>query len=519
MHDIVIKKSLIFYSVLFLIASITPASAFQVSKINNTLSNIDTKTSAIENASNEINIQNGQLNDSINYIQDNWWKFWNWWTVCQKISQIYKAVDEINNNVKIVTTNVNEIKRDMVQLNVEQSLAGTNNDSYQDAQYLVFYLEAICRDITISNPSNFTQGDLVQFKSQNKYYRYAEFVNQTNNSVTLKGKDKTVTISQENFTSMATLKLAPTFKNPNAMQKVYSVQKDEIQVKKKHLMQAQDDVENVMVMLTMIEAGLVTSFGISLILMCIIPPAGGCLVVITGIGVAGVGSAIIAIGCVCLNLNHLIYDDTDDELTDLDTCMDNFVNCAPVAENMNLTTNAGENITAKFNVTYVDVNSLKFNIKTQPQHGNLTLNINGTFTYTPIGNYTGNDTFTYNACNSRSESNTANVTITINHHVELIAKNETLNLTMNQNLTHVLNSTNPNNREIMFKLLNTTEHGNLTLNSNGTFTYIPETNYTGTDSFTFFTTDGLLNSSIAKLNIKIADKYNNVYNLQFEQYD
>ena len=504
------KKNLIFYSVLVLIASITPANAFQISEINNTLSNINTETSAIENASNEINIQNGQLNDSVDYIQDNWWKFWNWWTVGQKISQACKAVDEINEDVKTFATNSNEIKQDITRLNIqEQDLAEANNDSYQNAQYVVFFLEAICRDITISNPCNFTQGDLVQFKSQSKYYRYAEFLNQTNNSVTLKGKDKTVTISQKNFTSMATLKLTPTLKNPSVMQKVYSIQKDEIQVKKKHLMQVQDDMDNVMVTLTMIEAGLGVSFGISLILMCIIPPAGGYLAVITGIALAGVASAIIALGYVSLNINHLIYSDVDDELTDLDNYMDEFVNCTPVAENMNLTTNTSENVTAKFNVTYIDVNSLKFNIKTQPQHGNLTLNSNGTFTYIPLGNYTGNDTFTYSACDSRSESNIANVTITINPHVELIAKNETLNLTMNQNLTYILNSTNPNNREIMFKLVSTTEHGNLTLNSNGTFTYVPETNYTGTDSFTFFATDGLLNSSIAKLNIKITDEYIN----------
>lgn len=41
------------------------------------------------------------------------------------------------------------------------------------------------------------------------------------------------------------------------------------------------------------------------------------------------------------------------------------------------------------------------------------------------------------------------------------------------------------------------QHGTVALNPNGTFTYTPEANYHGTDSFTYFVTDGLLTSSPA----------------------
>jgi VCBS repeat-containing protein len=46
-------------------------------------------------------------------------------------------------------------------------------------------------------------------------------------------------------------------------------------------------------------------------------------------------------------------------------------------------------------------------------------------------------------------------------------------------------------------------HGTLNFSSNGSFTYMPDANYNGTDSFTYYCTDGLLNSNIASVNITI----------------
>src|SRR5204862_188760 len=49
-------------------------------------------------------------------------------------------------------------------------------------------------------------------------------------------------------------------------------------------------------------------------------------------------------------------------------------------------------------------------------HGSLTLNGNGSFTYTPATGFTGTDSFTYQARdNSLALSNTATVTLTVNN--------------------------------------------------------------------------------------------------------
>ncbi len=51
---------------------------------------------------------------------------------------------------------------------------------------------------------------------------------------------------------------------------------------------------------------------------------------------------------------------------------------------------------------------------TGPAHGSLTLNANGSFTYTPSANYSGADSFTYKANDGALDSNTVTVSLTVN---------------------------------------------------------------------------------------------------------
>src|SRR5205823_3168689 len=48
-----------------------------------------------------------------------------------------------------------------------------------------------------------------------------------------------------------------------------------------------------------------------------------------------------------------------------------------------------------------------------PSHGTLTLNSNGSFTYTPAANYNGSDSFVYQVNDGTADSNLATVSLTI----------------------------------------------------------------------------------------------------------
>jgi VCBS repeat-containing protein len=65
------------------------------------------------------------------------------------------------------------------------------------------------------------------------------------------------------------------------------------------------------------------------------------------------------------------------------------------------------------NDTDADHNPLTAVQASGPSHGTLTLNPNGSFTYTPTANYNGPDSFTYRANDGTATSNLATVTITV----------------------------------------------------------------------------------------------------------
>ena len=91
-------------------------------------------------------------------------------------------------------------------------------------------------------------------------------------------------------------------------------------------------------------------------------------------------------------------------------------NVAPVASDNTYSTQKNVTLTVATpgvlgNDTDANLDTLTAIKVTNPSEGTLTLNANGSFTYTPDTGYTGDDTFTYKANDGALDSNTATVTI------------------------------------------------------------------------------------------------------------
>ena len=128
------------------------------------------------------------------------------------------------------------------------------------------------------------------------------------------------------------------------------------------------------------------------------------------------------------------------------------------------------------------------------------LNADGSFSYTPNQDFNGTDTFTYKANDGQLDSNTTTVTITVN------AVNDAPTVVGESFVTSegvpftaelALNDLLLNDTDIEGDTLsvNTTPvtgpaNGSLVLNADGTFTYTPNANFNGTDSFVYEVTDG-----------------------------
>ena len=140
-----------------------------------------------------------------------------------------------------------------------------------------------------------------------------------------------------------------------------------------------------------------------------------------------------------------------------------------------------------------------------------TLNANGSFTYTPVGDYNGQDSFTYRASDGLLNSNTATVNLTVNPVndapvavVDAYSTDEEHQALNVPAATGVLaNDSDTEGTALTAAVVTGPAHGDLTLNANGSFTYTPAPDYNGPDSFTYMAGDGLLDSNTVAVNLTV----------------
>ena len=152
------------------------------------------------------------------------------------------------------------------------------------------------------------------------------------------------------------------------------------------------------------------------------------------------------------------------------------------------------------NDTDIDGDSLTVRVHLPPARGTLTLNPDGSFSYSPAPNDFGPVTFTYLINDGFIDS--APITVTLNIAAVndppvaaadryTTAEDVPINATASSLFT---NDTDPDLDTLTAVLVQNPLHGTLTLDPNGAFNYTPATNYFGEDTFSYFATDGLLSS-------------------------
>lgn len=148
---------------------------------------------------------------------------------------------------------------------------------------------------------------------------------------------------------------------------------------------------------------------------------------------------------------------------------------------------------------------------TDPAHGMVTVNANGTFTYTPTANYSGPDSFTYQICDADNDCDPATVNLTIDPLDDLpVAENDsfttgeeiTLNGDLKPNNGTGVDAPSGDGGNVWSKLTDPA-HGAVTVNADGTFNYVPAANYNGSDSFTYQICDADGDCDPATVNISI----------------
>ncbi|HOY07397.1 MAG TPA: Ig-like domain-containing protein [Saprospiraceae bacterium] len=140
-------------------------------------------------------------------------------------------------------------------------------------------------------------------------------------------------------------------------------------------------------------------------------------------------------------------------------------------------------------------------IVTPPTHGTATVNNNGTpndptddtIVYTSANNYIGSDQLVYRICERTGDCDNATVFINVAPVNDPPVANPDP-YTMNEDTplsgNVVSNDTDPDGPAVVVSLVSGPANGTLMLNPDGTFTYTPNTNFNGTDSFVYSYCDG-----------------------------
>jgi len=145
-----------------------------------------------------------------------------------------------------------------------------------------------------------------------------------------------------------------------------------------------------------------------------------------------------------------------------------------------------------------------------PSHGTLTLNPDGSFTYTPDLDFNGTDSFTYKAYDGEAYSTVATVTITVaGVNDSPVARNDSYNTSEDTALSvsapGVLGNDNDVDGDPLTAVLvsGPANATSFTLNPDGSFNYAPKANFNGADSFTYKAYDGSAYSNVATVTITV----------------
>ncbi|MBW8682987.1 Ig-like domain-containing protein [Chitinophaga rhizophila] len=188
------------------------------------------------------------------------------------------------------------------------------------------------------------------------------------------------------------------------------------------------------------------------------------------------------------------------------------VNDAPVAVDDSLTIAEDQIGTGNVltNDTDIEGDALTASLVTAPVNGTVVLNADGSFSYTPNANYNGLDSLVYQLCDNGTPSlcDTAILRLTITPVNDApVAVDDSLTIAEDQVGTgNVLtNDTDIEGDALTASLVTAPVNGTVVLNTDGSFTYTPNTDYNGLDSLVYQVCDNgtpsLCDTAVLRLTI------------------
>jgi VCBS repeat-containing protein len=140
-----------------------------------------------------------------------------------------------------------------------------------------------------------------------------------------------------------------------------------------------------------------------------------------------------------------------------------------------------------------------------PSSGSVSIAANGAYTYTPNANFNGTDTFTFTVSDGKRGSNTYTQTITVTavNDAPVAANGSASTAEDTQLSASVPLAADVDSASLTYSLVSAATNGTVVLKANGSYTYTPKANFSGSDSFSYLASDGQANSNTATVSLSI----------------
>jgi VCBS repeat-containing protein len=157
------------------------------------------------------------------------------------------------------------------------------------------------------------------------------------------------------------------------------------------------------------------------------------------------------------------------------------------------------------NDTDIDGDPLTAILVSNPAHGTVQFQTDGFFIYTPAVNFNGTDNFSYRVSDGALYSDEAVVTLTVKSvNDPPVVTPRSLTVNEDQGLTGFVSGTDPDGDALTYSKVGTVPlHGTVSVASDGAFTYTPNPDFFGTDSFRFRAYDGKVYSTNGTVSISV----------------
>lgn len=181
------------------------------------------------------------------------------------------------------------------------------------------------------------------------------------------------------------------------------------------------------------------------------------------------------------------------------------VNDAPAAEDdSNATTEetpVSGSVTANDTTVDVEGDTLTWSLTGGASNGNVVFAPDGTYTYSPNLNFCGSDSFTYQVSDGTA-ADSAVVTVTVSCVNDPPVAADNSHVTPEDTpVSGTATSTDVDGGAPVYALAGGPSNGTLVFNPDGTYTYSPNANYNGPDSFAFTVSDGAGGSDTGQVTI------------------